>query len=94
MQLSELISVTITIPPRDIEPFLDALAVLPHHINVSLRYEETVTHVEFPAWRWWLDDLFGVLGGFAAARLRYRPAVALGRSLNVQERTNPAGIAG
>lgn len=77
MRITDLLSVTVSVPPREIERFLDALAKLPYSINPTLRYEEWQTHVEFPAWRGWLEDLHRVLasGGFEAARLRYTPVV-------------------
>ncbi|MDQ1471545.1 MAG: hypothetical protein QOJ99_3025 [Bryobacterales bacterium] len=77
MRITELLSVTISVDPLEIEHLLDALAKLPHHINPNLRYEEWATHVEFPAWRSWLDDLEGTIAreGFDSARLSYRPAV-------------------
>jgi hypothetical protein len=77
MQITELSSVTISIAPRDIERLLDALAQLPHPINPDLRYEEWLTHVDFPAWNSWVDDLRQLLEkeGFHGARLRCRPAI-------------------
>jgi hypothetical protein len=77
VRISELLSITVTVPPREIERFLDALAQLPHHINPSLTYEPCQTHIEFPAWRSWLTDVYALLSreGFESARLRYRPAV-------------------
>lgn len=77
MHISELISVTITVPARDIERFLDDLAALPYSINPTLRYEEHFTRIDFPAWRTWLDNLHDLLRtkAFQSARLRYRPAL-------------------
>ena len=77
MRITDLVSVTLSIPPREIERLLDALSSLPYSINPSLRYEEWQTHIEFPAWRAWLDDLHGLIaqGGFDTARLRYKPVI-------------------
>jgi hypothetical protein len=77
VRITDLLTVTVSIPPREIERFLDALAQLPYSINPNLRYEEWQTHIQFPAWRVWLDDLHAVLaaGNFHSARLRYTPAV-------------------
>ena len=78
MRVTDLLSVSISVNPLDIEHLLDALAKLPHHINPNLRYEEWATHVEFPAWRSWLDDLNETIAreGFQSARLSYHPAIA------------------
>jgi hypothetical protein len=77
VRITELLSVTISVDPLEIEHLLDALAKLPHHINPNLRYEEWATHVDFPAWRSWLDDLQETIAGerFHSAQISYRPAV-------------------
>ena len=71
--ISDLLLVTISIPPRQIEQLLDALARLPHHINPELRYEEWRTWVVFPAYRSWLDDIERTIGlePFESATLQY-----------------------
>jgi len=71
--ISDLLLVTISIPPRRIEQLLDALAQLPHHINPELRYEEWRTCVVFPAYRSWLNDLERMIGRepFEGATLQY-----------------------
>jgi len=78
VHLADLLFVTVSVPPREIERFLDALGTLPYPVNFRLRYEEWQTHVEFPAYRSWLGDLQKMLvrHGFEPASLRYRPAVA------------------
>ena len=77
MRITDLLSVSVSVPPREIERFLDALAQLPWSIHPTLRYEGWLTHIEFPAWRGGLDDLHDLLaaGHFDTARLRYTPAV-------------------
>lgn len=77
MRITDLLSVTVSIPPHQIERLLDALASLSWSINPSLRYEEWRTHVDFPAFRSGLDSLHEVLAReeFHAARLRYTPVV-------------------
>lgn len=96
MHISELLSITISLPARDIERFLDELAGLPYPINPTLRYEECLTHVDFPAWRSWLDDLHQLLRqkGFDSARLRYRPAIpSPPNNLNAQARNTQVPLA-
>jgi hypothetical protein len=85
VRITDLLSVTISVDPLEIERLLDALAKLPHHINPNLRYEEWATHVEFPAWRSWLNDLQETIArdGFHSARLSYRPAVVASGDDNV-----------
>jgi hypothetical protein len=84
VQISDLLSVSVSVPPREIERFLDALAKLPWSINPTLRYEDGLTHIEFPAWRGWLDELHTILaaGHFDTAKLRYTPAVGGMRKSN------------
>jgi hypothetical protein len=76
--LSDLLLITISIPPREIERLLDALAKLPYHINPDLKYREWLTDVQFPAYRSWLTDLQQMLNreGFQCALLRDAPALA------------------
>jgi hypothetical protein len=75
--ITDLLEVTISVSRCDIERLLSALAELPFAINPTLRYEECTTHVDFPAYRQWLDAVHGALSGnpFLSTRLRYTPVV-------------------
>jgi hypothetical protein len=75
--LNELLLISITIPPRDVERLLEALAELPYPINPDLKYEEWQTTVAFPAYISWLPELRTMLTRpeWRDARLEYACAV-------------------
>lgn len=77
MRITELIIVTISVPPQETQRVLDLLAGLSTAVNPELRYELWQTHIEFPAWRCWLGALHEIIGreAFVSARMRYRLAV-------------------
>lgn len=79
MDLQNLLSVTVSVAPRDIEPLLDALSSAPPPIggtlNPSIRYEEWQIHADFPAYREWLGGIGDALAGLESARMAFQPAV-------------------
>lgn len=83
--IADLLLISISIPPRDVEHVLDALARLPHAINADLKYAEWQTTVEFPAYRSWLPELRAMLARerFENARLSYSPAVDAASAANL-----------
>ena len=77
MDLRNLLFVTVSVAPRDVEPLLEALASvtgpMAETLNPSLRYEEWQIHAEFPAYREWLGGIGCALAGLPSARIAFRP---------------------
>jgi hypothetical protein len=74
--IADLLLISVTVSPRDVENVLDSLAGLPFPINADLKYEEWKTTVEFPAYRSSLEEVKAMLAakGFDDAQVHFRPA--------------------
>ena len=70
----ELVSVSISVDPRDLEGLLEALAHISFPINPQI-YHGRPTVVEFPAYERRLEELRGLLhrSGFDGAALHISP---------------------
>jgi len=79
----ELVAVSITVNPRDLEALLEALASVDFPINPQICHAESETMVEFPAYAGGLPQVASALAaaGFDPRTIRVRGMLAAIQSL-------------
>lgn len=71
VQVCDLLWVTVSVPPAQIEEVLARVEHLPEPVNCDIRYEHGCMEVGFPAYRQWLP---GLAQTFPGAQTRAIPS--------------------
>ena len=63
VQVSDLLWVTVSVPPTQIEEVLSRVERLPEPVNCDIRYENGQMEVGFPTYQRWLSSLRALFPG-------------------------------